>query len=233
MTTIGYREVDRNPVIPRLNKNIINLLTRLCFRQDDVVNHADLIFFFSTQHHTQKAVKLITKLLNNQVAPKILITGGNPPYPDTSVEVIESQQILNLLNKSKFPHIDFYSEQTSRNLQENVIHSIPIIKKINPQKILFVTKSHAAGRSYLTLKKQFPRVQLKQITYNVKYENSPHEITKQNWYTFKSGKQRVWGEFLRIKLYGRRGDIEYDDVQDLIIQIENSINKSRYGQKLT
>ncbi len=52
------------------------------------------------------------------------------------------------------------------------------------------------------------------------------EITRYDWHTFDFGRRRLWGEYLRIKEYGNREDIEYEEVKDLVEEIEKEINKT-------
>jgi hypothetical protein len=73
------------------------------------------------------------------------------------------------------------------------------------------------------LKKFLPKIQIYQKTFNTKYITAKKDIDKNNWYTFKFGRERVWGEFLRIKKYGSRGDIEYASVKNLIKEIEKEL----------
>ena len=52
------------------------------------------------------------------------------------------------------------------------------------------------------------------------YTEATDVIARENWHTFEFGRTRVWGEFLRIKTYGQRGDIEYNEVRELVEEID-------------
>ncbi|MBN8828384.1 MAG: hypothetical protein J0H68_06725 [Sphingobacteriia bacterium] len=81
------------------------------------------------------------------------------------------------------------------------------------------------GRHYLTFKKYFPKTTLFYETYEPSYlnDNSTYTIKKENWFLFPFSIQRIWGEFLRIKMYGNKGDIEFEEVRNLVQEIERQI----------
>jgi hypothetical protein len=85
--------------------------------------------------------------------------------------------------------------------------------------LLFIFKAHAAGRGYLTLRKFFKQAEILQQSFEVKYSRANSLLTRDNWFTFDFGRERVWGEYLRIKTYGARCDIEYDEVESLVNEI--------------
>lgn len=221
-------EISRNPLAPSLNKKAISLLTRLCFRKDDPIKKVDGIFIFSSSHEIKKLASLIERLLLKKISPKVFITGGITYNLlnlnlKTSKNPTEADLLLNAININKFKNVNFFVERESTNTLENVAETLvhPEFKKC--KNLLFVFKSHAAGRGYLTLKKYLANVNLWQKTFNTKYAESEKVITRYNWHTFLFGRERVWGEFLRIQKYGLRGDIEYDSVRGLVLKIEKEI----------
>ena len=70
------------------------------------------------------------------------------------------------------------------------------------------------------MRKHLPHHQLMAKTYGAIYPDMEERITKNSWHKFEDGRNRVWGEFLRIAKYGRRGDIAFDEVEDLVLEIE-------------
>jgi len=131
--------------------------------------------------------------------------------------------VLKYLDVSKYKDVRFYFEKQSTNTLENVTETLknPEFKKC--KSLLFIFKSHAAGRGYLTLKKFFQSANILQLTFDCQYERENKSITRINWHSFAFAKSRVWGEYLRINKYSRRGDIEYESVEELLDKIEKEI----------
>lgn len=222
MKTLSKNEIERNPQPPQFNGVTINLLTDLCFRKDDNVEPVDLIFVFSSSHGTKELSSLIKNLLQKKVSQKVFITGGIPTYIDTPHSSIpEAELVLRGINKEQYPQVDFYSESISRNTLENVTEALKVLDFSQYSKILFIFKSHAAGRGYLTLKKfMSPATHIFQKTWAPLYEEQ-YNLKKNNWFDTDFGRRRVWGEYLRIRKYGERGDIAYPDkARGIVRQIE-------------
>jgi len=217
-------EIERNPTAPRLNKKAIDLITQLCFRKDDQIQKVDGIFLFSTAFRVKELARLVENLLLANVSKKVFITGGfSPLVVSLGLNRTEADLVLDEIDRERFRDVDFFIERKSTNTLENVTETLKIPEFSQCERILFVFKSHAAGRGYLTLKKFFPQAKIFQKTLPGKYPGVEKEITRDNWHTFSFGRSRVWGEFLRIKTYGSRGDIEYDSVRDLVARIEREV----------
>lgn len=221
-------EVERNPEPPILNQEVIQLLTALIFRNDDDLEKVDAIFVYSSITGINKLVKLIDKLLLKDISKNIFITGGITPKEvvrDLSIELeqTEADTLLNALSLEKYSNLNVFVERNSTNTLENVTETLKFPEFKASKSILFIFKSHAAGRGYLTLRKFFPKSKILQNSFNAKYKKARQEITRENWYTFEFGRRRIWGEYLRIKRYGSRGDIEYEEVKTLVEQIEESL----------
>jgi len=221
-------EVERNPIPPQLNAKAKKLITELCFRKDDSLKEVDGIFVFSSAIEIKKLSKLIEKILEKNISKKIFITGGLTSAElarDLKIKtaLTEADLLLESLNTKKFKDVRFYVEKKSTNTLANVTETLknPEFKKC--KSLLFIFKSHAAGRGYLTLRKFFQSADILQQTFDTKYERSNKKITRENWHTFAFARNRVWGEYLRIREYGSRGDIEYKSVEELMDKIEKEI----------
>lgn len=224
MSKQELREIPKLPDMPVLNYRVIDLLTQLCFRKDNDINGqpVDAIFVFGIPElFAAAAAKAVLEAVTKSKSDLLVLTGGHPTYCDSFfVQRPESEVFYDYI-KGKLPgNISVQLEITSNNTLENVTHSLPWL--INCHKIIFVTKNFASGRNYLTMKKFLPNALLLQISFNVFYPGG-NEITRDNWYSFEDSRKRVWGEFLRIKTYGQRGDIEYDEVANLIKEINENI----------
>lgn len=102
---------------------------------------------------------------------------------------------------------DLIRENESTNSLENVLFSKIVIDKSlgweNVKKILVVTKHYHMRRAMMTLKKHFPD--------SVKLFPAPYNILgfdKDSWQDTDTGKEKVTGEWNKIKEYLAKGDIE-------------------------
>jgi len=224
-------EIERNPIPPKLNEKAIQLITDLCFRKDDDLEKVDGIFVYSSIMGIDKLVKLLTNILSKQISNKIFITGGVTPQHLTEelgikTELTEADTILGALDLDRYEDLKVFVERESTNTLANVTETLKNSEFRDCKTLLFIFKSHAAGRGYLTLRKFFPKAYILQRTFNTKYNDTEKEISRENWHTFDFGRKRVWGEYLRIKTYGSRGDIEYEEVRGLVEEIENEVKET-------
>ncbi|NND64636.1 MAG: DUF218 domain-containing protein [Gammaproteobacteria bacterium] len=224
-------EVQRNPAPPKLSPAVIDLLSELCFRTDDKpLQPVDGIFVFSSSIEIDCIANIIEKLVADKISDQVFVTGGYPSpalIEDLGIDgkSREADLVIDALNQRVINNAKVFTEQKSNNTLDNVLYSLdtPAFKKC--QSLLFVFKSHAAGRGFLTLRKFFPTQQILQKTFDTKYLRGDLPISKKDWHTHEFGLNRVWGEYLRIKKYGKRGDIAYEPAIELVKSIERSLGK--------
>jgi hypothetical protein len=211
------REIPKNAVAPKLNQEVIDLLTKLCFRQNDRIDKVDLIFVLGSTDFVQSA-NIVRELLGRGNSKIVLIAGGMPKYEDSKkLSKSEAEIILEYIKPEEFSGIEFILEKSSNNTSENVVNGLKFFKKpINS--LCFINRSQGAGRCYLTLRKHLPKAKILQYVFESNYNGIP--VGKDNWFKTEFGRGRVWGEFLRIKKYGEEGYIEFDEVKDLVKEIE-------------
>jgi len=216
-TKTMQREIPKLPEIPTLTPDLIKSLSELCFRNEsDLIPHiSDTVFVFGTPISLDKAAEAIEEVLKCVNPRKLVLTGGMPTYPDSyKAAKPESHLLYDVIQKLLPKDLEVSFEETSNNCIENVQNALPFLKESH--RITFITKSFAAGRDYLTLKKFLPNVHYTQKTFDALYPESPAYITKADWYNNPHSIMRVWGEYLRITKYGQRGDITYDEVKSLL-----------------
>ncbi len=202
------REIEKEPDIPELSDEEIDKITKICFRDDDILEPADLIFIFGTSHNTRDLIDIFSNLLSNKLSNKIFFTGGIPKYIDSKhIDRPESTLILDCIDKTLLERVQIYTEISSKNTMENVTEALKVLDFTEYKKVIYIFKSHAAGRGYLTLKKYLPNTKLIQKTFNASYHDNNQRITKDNWYKTELYRKRVYGEYLRIKKYSEKGDI--------------------------
>jgi hypothetical protein len=224
-------EIERNPIPPKLTKKAIQLITELCFRQDNELKKVDGIFVYASTVNIEKLVELLEDVLSKDISNKIFITGGTTPKHlakelGIKPKLKEADLLLKAFDLDRYEDLKVFVERESTNTLENVTETLKYKEFKNCKSLLFIFKSHPAGRGYLTLRKFFPKAEILQKTFNAKYDKAEREITRDNWYTFDFGRRRVWGDYLRIKTYGERGDIEFEEVRNLVEKIEKEIQEN-------
>lgn len=223
--------LERNPDPPLFNKEACQLITRLCFRKDDQPQKVDGIFVYASAIGLKDLSDLIKKLLLQGFSDQLFLTGGITPQPLSKELEIKDKQceadlILNKLGPKETKGVKVFVERKSSNTLENVTETLknPAFKKC--RNLIFIFKAHASGRGYLTLRKFFPQTKILQQSFAVTYPRASQPIKRETWSTFDFGRRRVWGEFLRIRKYGAKGDIAHQEVKNLIKKIELEINNS-------
>ncbi len=207
-------EVKKNPTAPILSDVLIKEITELCFRNDDPMpNKLDLIFVFASLSESKHIADLVEGILYKTIIPKVLISGGYNTFTESFKHnslLSESEEIFSHIDVKNFANVEFYLEKRSDNTLANVVESMRVLDFSNYSNIAYIFKQHASTRGYLTLKKFVSQdTQLFQKTWPAKYPGENNALSYSNWYKTEFGRNRVWGEVLRIRKYGERGDIYY------------------------
>lgn len=213
------QEIQREPEIPPLTERAIEILSTLCFRENDPISKTDLLFVFGTRKNIPEASEQVRTLLDADITTRVLLTGG----PTQGYETQESTLLLSAIDPMRYPNVTFLCEKTSTNTMENVGHALPIYDLSQLASVTFVFKAYAAGRGYLTLRKATSDSRILQAAYPVSYPGTNGPLTAENWHRTTTGIKRVWGEFERIRLYGRRGDIAYEEVRKQVEEVEHQL----------
>jgi hypothetical protein len=217
---VQLRQIPKNPTVPPLNEQAISLLTMLCFREDNE-GFADAMFIFGTRTSMDKQASVAIDLLSKYQYSNLILTGGIPLYDGTPVFNKTEADLLHAELKQHIPtKTKLFLEKSSTNTLENVTKTIKIHDLSQHEKIIFITKSFAAGRAYLTLRKYLPQCIIIQKTYDPTYLDDKLIVSRSDWHDAKEGRARVWSEFLRIKHYGQRDDIAYKEISSIVEEIE-------------
>jgi hypothetical protein len=215
---MSAREIPKLPEVPELTSEKIALLTELCFRNDTEVPPVDLIFVFGSAICFQEMKQSIQTVIPQ--SKQLLLTGGIEKYIDSSVHDLPESTLLYEVIKDALPsELLVFCETKSRNTYENLKFGLQLVPQ-KPTRVCFIAKSFHAGRAYLTLKKFLPDSVVYQRTFDPIYPRCKMPMTRSGWWKEKEYSARIWGEFLRIKKYGDRGDLILDEAQDLITAIE-------------
>lgn len=218
VTQENNRELARRIEAPRLNDRAVELLTRLLFRQDDVGRVADVVVVFGTRLFVPVAAETVRQVLAEGASRRVIVAGGSPRYADSRQRSeTECDEILNAVRTADFPDVTFVAERTSANTMENVTFAVRDCGLAEARSIAFVCANAHAGRCYLTLRKYVPQAELIQRAY-VPMAGAIN-LRATDWHLSDDGRDLVWAEFLRIRTYGERGDIAYDEVAEIVAAI--------------
>lgn len=220
------REIPKNPETPDFSADLVAALSDLCFYQGEQ-DFYDLAFVFGSNILHREIAAEISALLNGQDIATVLITGGIANYRSSFYKYkAESGLILMHIDQENFPHTQFIIENKSKNTLDNVKFSLSTIDFNNFKSIFFLSHAHASMRSYLTLKEYCPKAVFGNFQLLIPSSVDEMPVDRMNWYKTEFGRELVWGEYLRIRYYGNRGDFSIAIIEDKIKKIENEASKA-------
>ena len=222
------REIAKIPSVPDLSPRAITLLGKLCFRGTaKQISYADCIMIFGTAVSFHELAESFFQLIKTIKTKKIIITGGMEKYADAKKhDWVESETIFAAIKDAIADDVTVYLEKKSQNTYENVFFSLPFLDR-SISSICFLTKSFHATRAYLTLKKLVPQVDIFPFTYDAIYPTVGKRFRQEDWFVYPEYLARVWGEFLRIKYYGKRGDLPLEEVEDILNAIDKEVGNEK------
>lgn len=224
---MSQREINRNPAVPFLSDEVRAALTRLFFKQDDAICKADMLFVFGTTRQATDCADGVSDLLSQGIADTVLITGGVPDFDDKhetgAPPNADASSIFDHINKSNLAQVTFFIERTSQNTLENVVHGLQVMDFSHFARVAYVATEVHALRASLTLQKYISSgTQLLRHTYPTT-GRSGMPIDQATWHMSIEGVAYIWGEFERIRLYGKRGDIAFEGVRQEIERIQELV----------
>jgi hypothetical protein len=201
--------ISKEPKAPEFTEQKIKDLTDIVFGETRELTKCDVLFVFSGTHpgHWEKAIEAYRKKL----CKTIIVTGGRSltgvPHQEWKAgSATEAEVIISHLVEAGVPPEEINYENRSSNSLENVLYAKEVYDFSNTQTVMYVCKSHVAGRQERTLIKHLgDRIKFIPFSFDAEYEGT--KITRNSWSESETGRNRVWGEFLRILKYGERGDI--------------------------
>ena len=229
------RIISKSPNVPNLNAECIKLLTKLIFWTDNNLIPADLLLVFGRSSNRDRLVytKIIYNIVNKDLIPIIILTGGIPRFEGNSIVLDKPESLLlyNTLDLKRCKAVTFILEKTSVSSYDNVNNSLVRYDFNKVRKIIFLSAAFGAGRCYLTIRKLLPHVEILQKTMPTIIDGN--EINRENWFKYEESRKRVWSEYLRIINYGDNeikkaegvtGLIEFEEVRDLVTEINDLTN---------
>ena len=206
----GYlknRSIPREVAVEDLSPEEIEGITQTVFIASQSQS-ADLLFIFGTSTIDNDVLKSVARACLQGRFPKILVTGlSGRLYDETGrpLAIIMRDELI----ARGVPSDIILVQDRSTNTLEDVTFSLGVLKKhdFSPESIAFLCKAHHSGRCLRTLRKFFPSQTLSPITYAAEYDGV--KVSKEDWYQHEVSRGRVYGEYLRIIEYTKRGDIAH------------------------
>lgn len=207
----GYlknHSIPREVAVEDLSPEEIENITQTVFVTSDLHPAADLLFIFGTSTIDSDALESVARDCQQEHFPKAIVTGlSGRLYSETGKPVAHIMR--DELIARGVPSDLILIQDRSTNTLEDVAFSLDVLEKhsISPESIAFLCKAYHSGRCLRTLRKFFPSQTLLPITYVAVYDGV--KIAEEDWYQRKVSRGRVYGEYLRIIEYSKRGDIAH------------------------
>ena len=201
------RPIPREVAVDDLSPEKIERITQTVFVAPES-QPVDLLFIFGTSTIDNGILESVARDYQKGRFPRVLVTGlSGRLYSETGKPVAHIMR--DDLMARGVPSEVILVQDRSTNTLEDVAFSLDVLKQhdISPESIAFLCKAHHSGRCLRTLRKAFPFQTLSPVTYLAEYEDV--KISKEDWYQHEVSRGRVYGEYLRIIEYTRRGDIAH------------------------
>lgn len=214
-----HREIPKRASCPALDLADEDVLTHLCFAQTPVAN-ADLILVFGNNVQHAAQARHTAALCKAHPKAAIVLTGGQPEYSDSlgaKTKALAESDALRL-ELSKLVDLErrrVFLERRSANTRENVVFAADYIRGAEPKALVFLSQSFALGRSFMTIRAVLPEI-AHVGSLGMDRKISHQELSRTTWHNHRELRDVVWGEFLRIVNYSRRGDIDPGEQSDTI-----------------
>lgn len=206
MSDFKDRPIPREVAVEDLSPEEIEGITQTVFVPSDLHRTADLLFIFGTSTIDGEVLESVAHDYQRGHFPKVMVTGlSGRLYSETGKPV--ALIIRDELIARGVPSDIILVQDRSTNTLEDVAFSLDVLEKhsISPESIAFLCKAHHSGRCLRTLRKFFPSQTLSPVIYVAEYDGV--KIAEEDWYQHEVSRGRVYGEYLRIIEYTRRGAI--------------------------
>ena len=206
MSDLKYKPIPREIVVEDLSPEEIEHITQTVFVTSDLHPASDLLFIFGTSTIDGEILESVARDCQQGRFPKVIVTGlSGRLYSETGKPV--AHMIRDELIARGVPSDIILVQDKSTNTLEDVAFSLDVLEKhsISPESIAFLCKAHHSGRCLRTLRKFFPSQTLLPVPYIAAYDGI--KVAEEDWYQHEVSRGRVYGEYLRIIEYTRRGDI--------------------------
>lgn len=208
-----------NPNCPIMDQELVNVLSDLCFQEEEQV-YSDLLFVFGSNVKHKEIAALISEQIEQNRVKQVIITGGIANFGNSYQQNRpESEAIYAFL-----PEVNQYQnillETRSKTMLENIVEAQKLIDFEKIRSITFICHAYATKRAALSLKKFFPNTKIHCIPFSLPSDRKEFPISPEHWFKTKYGQSLILGEYLRIITYGSRGDFSLTEVQPHLNLVE-------------
>ena len=199
--------IPREVAVEDLQPEEIEHITQTVFIASES-QPADLLFIFGTSTIDNDILESVARDCQQKHFPEVIVTGlSGRLYSETGKPVSHIMRD-ELITRGVRSDTILVQDQSTNTL-EDVAFSLAVLKDhdISPESIAFLCKAHHSGRCLRTLRKFFPSQTLSPVTYLAEYDGV--KVSKTDWHQHKVSRSRVYGEYLRIIEYSKRGDIAH------------------------
>ena len=205
MNDFKNQPIPREVAVEDLSPEEIKHITQTVFVASES-QPAELLFIYGTSSIDSEILDAVARDYLQDRFPKILVTGlSGRLYYETGrpIAYIMRDELI----ARGVPSDVILVQDRSTNTLEDVTFSLDVLEQhnISPESIAFLCKAHHSGHCLRTLKRFFPSHTLLPVTYVATYDGV--KISEEDWYQHEVSRGRVYGEYLRIIEYSKRGDI--------------------------
>lgn len=203
--------IPKYPEVPPLTSEQIDKITEIVFLPQKELQPCDIIFIFGGSH--PGLWETAARAYQENLGQIVIVTGGYKPgakrhacweYGDRP----ESHVIAEKLQTLGVPADAMILEDRSTNTLENVLFAQEVYDFSKVRRILMICKSFASGRQCRTLQKHLPsHITCLPYAFDTRSGDGPL-ITATTWMNDPQTRSLIFGEYLRIIAYGKKGDIE-------------------------
>ncbi|WP_316820763.1 ElyC/SanA/YdcF family protein [Pedobacter gandavensis] len=204
---------------PTMDQELISVLTKLCFEEEEQVS-SDLLFVFSSNVKHKEIAKLITQQIEDHQVKQVIITGGIANYGNSYQHNKPESESIHACLPVQYQDGNMLLETRSKNMLENIIEAQKLTDFEKVKSISFICHGYASKRARLSLQHFFPNSRIHCIPFPLPSDRHEYPIDPEHWFKTRYGQSLILGEYLRMITYGNRGDFSLSEVQTKLNLVE-------------
>ncbi len=189
------REVDPGDLTPEE----IGKITETVFVVEDP-SPADVLFMFGSSDIPDAVYRRLAGWVHAGWFRMVVVTGRvGRAFDRTGIPLAHTMR--DELVASGVPADLIVVQDRSTNTFEDAEFGIGDVRRcgVEPESVVFVSKSHHAGRCLRTLRLHLPGADIRAVTYDYSYDGCP--VTEADWWEHDTTRRRVYAEYLKITTY--------------------------------
>jgi DUF218 domain len=200
------------------------------------VTNPDAMIVFGTNVQHKELAATTAKALAATPRLALALTGGTPQYTDSASNtghgILAESDVLyaELAARMDLGLYPVFIDRLSRNTLENVMCVADFVRHQGASVVTFLSHSYAVGRSAMTIRAVLPGLAVGGSA-GLSLLVDGQRLTANTWHGNKAMRDIVWGEFIRVVTYARRGDIDPGNTRVEIECLANQIGLSAADPK--